>query len=412
MNIDEILQELSQSLSIKWDINGEKFKRRYPKDILDMFNVIDYNHNSSINCKEFTKRLALFSGLSPEKCSCIFEHFDKDKKNDISYDEFLQTIHQILKPSRHYGILHFFSRLDTDGSKVITCKDVNTTPFKKINIDIIMGFYNIKNKEVIPYNDFCRYYIDNSMYMIDDKEFYDFMCGMWRISGKEYYNTPPSVLKENLATPNNVVEIETPRKELGLKNLLIVRDTLVKSVLEHNAKSSWSRITYHDIAKKLFSRGDKSKDEYLSKLEFYECFSKQPYKFTQSDCDAMFAVMDLSSSDTITLPEFLYSTHCKIGVSRYNIIKSLYKLLKKDSYNTELSIYMFKMSDHPDVLSGKTIDVACFVKFISQIPPLYGISSNSKSISFHVFLHHHIDISLSIVDDEEFNKHIHKIWRM
>ena len=263
-DITQILQELSQTLSIKWDINGDKFKSRYPKDILDMFNVIDYNHNSSINCKEFTKKLSLFSGLSPEKCSCIFEHFDKDKKNGISYDEFLRSIHQILKPSRHYGILHFFNRLDTDGSKLITCKDVNTTPFKKTNIIIIMEFYNIKNKEAIPYNDFCRYYIDNSMYMVDDKEFYDFMCGMWRISGKEYYNTPPSVLqhctfktptfggvlsdngnnyhalekcegvKENLATTNNVVEIETPRKELGLKNLLIVRDALVTPTKKKN----------------------------------------------------------------------------------------------------------------------------------------------------------------------------------
>lgn len=67
------------------------------------------------------------------------------------------------------------------------------------------------------------------------------------------------MLSLSLQLPH-IIEIETPRKELGLKNLLIVMDNLVKAVLEHNAKSSWSRITYHDIAKKLFSRVDKSKD--------------------------------------------------------------------------------------------------------------------------------------------------------
>jgi len=220
------------------------------------------------------------------------------------------------------------------------------------------------------------------------------------------------MLLPSLQLPH-IVEIETPRKELGLKNLLLVRDIMVKAILEHNAKSSWSKITYHDLAKKLFSRVDKSKDDYLSKSEFREFFSKQPYNFTYVDCEAMFAVMDLSASDMITLSDFLYSTHNKIDNKRYNMIKDLYNRLKcYSSNNIDLSIDMFKMSNHPDVLSGKTIDVACFMKFISQVPLVYGVSSNSKSISFYSFLHYHIDISLSIVDDQEFNRHIHKVWRL
>jgi len=458
-----VSHKLKVALKKKWDTTSTLFKTSHPKDVFECFSKIDKNNNNKITFLEFVGEMCELASLSSDECEILFDIFNKGVDRVLTYPEFLIGIHNVLKPNRQSIITNVFYRINKNQSKTITIEDLVYFPIEvdKTNfINTVLGSYNINTSNQITLDEFLNFYTDKSAYMMDDEEFIEFLCGAWKLSSVGYIlpkkktiphkpyacngcdscrgftselafskkqcvhvpvpvpvhvPVPVPVPVPVQSNPSCIDKIHKDEIKPNTKNSVQVRKHLDvirdRIITELHSKKPWKVITYYDIACKLYSRIEKSKDNMLSQLEFCEFFSKTPYNFSKNECKHIFAEIDVSCGGWVSPLEFIQATYGRISEERFREIKSLFDRLKDHAENS-IVLYSFKTSSHPDVLCGKAIDSLCFIKFAESAPAIYNMTRDVKSISFYTFLNIHINLSLSIPDDAEFKRTILKVWRL
>jgi Ca2+-binding EF-hand superfamily protein len=181
------------------------------------FMLIDENNNHMINKENFKRVLLLLYRieLSEIEIENLFNHFDKEKKNEIDYKIFLNEIMGELN-ERKKLIEKIFEKLDVKKENFITVKTIRENFNAKENflvrkgkkkeqeilaefMDLIEYHFNLlndKDDENIDINDikvdleeFCNFYKNVSLTVENDKLFEIKIAGEWglKIDGKYPY---------------------------------------------------------------------------------------------------------------------------------------------------------------------------------------------------------------------------------
>lgn len=158
---------------------------------------MDANGNKVLDISEFEQALAAF-GLFPKKVElqALMKYYDINKDGNISYDEFVSGLRDELSERRLHMVKKAFATLDTDGSGVITVKDIASIYDVSQNPDFLEGrlskeqilenFLNQfdgargDNDGKVTWAEFTDYYTDVSASVPSDEYFVRMMESTWQ----------------------------------------------------------------------------------------------------------------------------------------------------------------------------------------------------------------------------------------
>ena len=197
------------------------------------FRIMDDDGNKQISLAEFKKGCKeLKLSLSESELRVLFDHFDQDRSNGISFDEFIQGVRDPLTQRRRTLVEMAFARIDLDGNGHVDVGEIAQMYDASKHPEVIAGRKTpdqvfrefLDNFDVGGEKDgkctrqeFENYYT-NLGANIDNEDYFELMIrNAWHLSGGEGWcenSANRRVLVTDASGNQSVVEI---KNDLGLK---------------------------------------------------------------------------------------------------------------------------------------------------------------------------------------------------
>lgn len=169
---------------------------------------MDDNGNGSLEISEFWKAICDFRiSISPEEARHLFDLFDINGDEMISYDELMRSVVGEMNTNRKAFVKRAFEKLDRNGNGVVELDDIKTFYNAKLHPDVKTGkktedevlsefidtfelHHSIKNPSdkdrKITMKEFNEYYNNVSASIDNDQYFELMMTNAWNLNNQTY----------------------------------------------------------------------------------------------------------------------------------------------------------------------------------------------------------------------------------
>eukprot|EP01062_Namystynia_karyoxenos_P013688 TRINITY_DN1491_c0_g1_i3.p1 TRINITY_DN1491_c0_g1~~TRINITY_DN1491_c0_g1_i3.p1 ORF type:complete len:481 (+),score=223.12 TRINITY_DN1491_c0_g1_i3:90-1532(+) len=436
------------------------------------FHIADTDHSGALSRDEFVvtcKRMRV--GLTEDEAHELFDHFDRDKSNSLSYDELLYDIRGEMNDFRKGIVMQAYRILDTNGDNTVTLDEMRekytvspnhpeVKSGKKTQEEVLLEFVetfegeksmNRGDGEITP-EEFIMYYNDVSASIDRDDYFELMMNSAWRMGEyAKYSNKAKGTALEVGASPGRPGATKPPlsssgpqraapravgtapartvssapagagppssaggsaaRRRAGMPNEVTVRmlKDRVKEVLKKRGTRGIASLG------KWFLRSDLDKSGTLDRDEFAVVCKRLRVGLTPEQVQTLFDGFDHSGDGSITYDEFLHALRGELSPTRLKVTEQAWgKLLKFDrDGNGELSLdelrEVYSAKGHPDVKSGKKTEEEVLLEFIETFEVGGRVDG---TITKDEFIHYYKHISASIDDDAYYVLMMNSAWKM
>lgn len=167
------------------------------------FKIMDDDNDGTLDKYEFSKAMKDFAvGFTEQEVSTLFNYFDADRDNTLSFDEFLFTIRGPMNATRKKIVNKAFDTMDKDGNGFLDIKDLKGVYDASRHPDVIQGkrtenqilqeyletfeaHHNMRNNNapdgIITRDEYLMYYANVSCSIDRDDYFVQMMTSSWNL---------------------------------------------------------------------------------------------------------------------------------------------------------------------------------------------------------------------------------------
>lgn len=173
-----------------------------------VFKIMDDNGNGTLEISEFWKAICDFRiQMSPEEARILFDSFDLDHSDSVSYDELMRCVIGEMTPMRKALVKKAFNKLDANGNQIIEIDDIkkfynakqhpDVKSGKKTEEEVLSEFldtfelhHSLKNPNEkdrkINIKEFNEYY-NNVSASIDNDQYFELMItNAWNLNNQSH----------------------------------------------------------------------------------------------------------------------------------------------------------------------------------------------------------------------------------
>lgn len=409
---EHLLQSLRSFLSSQTKLNlfslAQNFLTLSPED-------------PNISYSLFSKSLFdLKFPIDPSQSTFLFKYFDKLKQGKINYFQVLSEIRGEVSHNRISQIKSTFSTLSPKNLPIPlnslrkrflpgTHPDVTTgkSSEQSILLTFLKGFeinhqlYGIKNSETVALPEFIEYYSNISFTIESDHYFERILKNTWKIN---------SASKKNLQTWTK--KKFNPRLGNGIpKGFESVFVKFRKELAKRGAKGVVGVM-------KEFRLMDEDGSGSLSLAEFRKGCLQFGICLGEHEIVRLFNGIDRDRNGVVDYEEFLKVARGFMNAFRRDIVTMAWNGLDKDESKLadlkQLNL-VFDARGHPDVKNGKRSVAEIINEFLETFETHHKLSvfnQFDQKVTFEEFLEYYEGISITIEDDQIFEKMIKSAWKV
>ena len=200
------------------------------------FQVADNDGSGELSKEEFKKCMLECSLLlTDSEITALFNIFDKEKSETVSFDEFVVTVRGEMSDRRRELVYLAFNVLDSDGTGVVTLDEMankydctqhpDVISGKKTSSEVLLELIEVfevgstgeDKKGEITFQEFENYYSNISAGIPSDKYFELMVRNAWHISGGEGEAENSANLRVLITRSDGKQEVVEVKNDLGLK---------------------------------------------------------------------------------------------------------------------------------------------------------------------------------------------------
>jgi len=195
------------------------------------FRIMDDRRDGKLDREDFKWGLHDYGvHLKDDEFDMVMDFFDRDDDGCVSMTEFLRALRGEMNARREGFVKEAYSRLDKDGSGLVTLDDLVHTYDTSFHPEVQSGkitheeavtefmsqWDTLEKDGIVTYEEFLDYYKDLSA-SIDDDDYWELMMrNAWHISGGEGWAENTSCRRVLVVHTNDSQEVVEIKDDLGL----------------------------------------------------------------------------------------------------------------------------------------------------------------------------------------------------